>query len=138
MDAASATVALVANHPLNVLLPTDSRAWLVGDAAVFYIDRRVTYHTVFNRDPWVEFARDHDAAAAATWLRERRVTHVVFNWPEIERLLDMDENGWRQMIRGTAMKRAKIKGLLRNLMVVVANSGQAQLLHLRARLFFAA
>ena len=32
------------------------------------------------------------------------------------------------MIRGTAMKRARIKGLLRNLMVVAGNSGVAGLL----------
>ena len=49
-------------------------------------------------------------------------------WPEIERLLDMHDEDWRQLIRGTAMRRAKVKGLLRNLMVVVANSGQAKLL----------
>jgi epoxyqueuosine reductase len=44
-------------------------------------------------------------------------------WPEIGRLLDLDEDGWRRLISGTSMKRAKIKGLLRNLMVVVGNSG---------------
>jgi epoxyqueuosine reductase len=44
-------------------------------------------------------------------------------WPEIDRLLNMDEDAWRQMIRGTSVKRAKIKGLLRNLMVVTGNSG---------------
>ena len=49
-------------------------------------------------------------------------------WPEIDRLLDLDEEAWRQMIRGTSMKRAKIKGLLRNLMVVVGNSGVREFL----------
>lgn len=44
-------------------------------------------------------------------------------WPEIDRLLDMNEDEWRQMIRGTAMKRAKVRGLLRNLMIVAGNSG---------------
>jgi epoxyqueuosine reductase QueG len=32
------------------------------------------------------------------------------------------------MIRGTSMKRAKIKGLLRNLMVVAGNSGVKEFL----------
>lgn len=49
-------------------------------------------------------------------------------WPEIERLLDLNEDEWRQMIRGTSMKRAKIKGLLRNLMVVAGNSGVREFL----------
>jgi hypothetical protein len=80
------TDAFVANHPLNVILPTDARPRLIGDAAVFYIDRAVTYHTTFDRDPWLEFSGDHDAADAVAWLRERRVTHVVFNWVEIDRL----------------------------------------------------
>jgi epoxyqueuosine reductase len=44
-------------------------------------------------------------------------------WPEIEELLDKDEAGWKEMIRGTAMSRAKVKGLLRNLMIVAGNSG---------------
>jgi epoxyqueuosine reductase len=49
-------------------------------------------------------------------------------WPMIDRLLDLSEDEWRRMIRGTAMKRAKIKGLLRNLMVVAGNSGVWELL----------
>jgi epoxyqueuosine reductase len=44
-------------------------------------------------------------------------------WPEIDKLLDLDEDEWRRLIRGTSMKRAKVKGLLRNLMVVAGNSG---------------
>ena len=44
-------------------------------------------------------------------------------WPEIDRLLDLKEDEWRRMISGTSMKRAKVKGLLRNLMVAAGNSG---------------
>jgi epoxyqueuosine reductase len=49
-------------------------------------------------------------------------------WPEIDRLLDFSEDDWRRAIRGTSMKRAKVKGLIRNLMVVVGNSGVAEFL----------
>jgi epoxyqueuosine reductase len=49
-------------------------------------------------------------------------------WPDIDRLLDIGEDEWRTMIRHTAMKRAKIKGLLRNLMVVAGNSGEWRLI----------
>jgi epoxyqueuosine reductase len=49
-------------------------------------------------------------------------------WPEIDRLLDLSEEEWRRMIRGTAMKRARVKGLLRNLMVVAGNSGLKEFL----------
>jgi epoxyqueuosine reductase len=49
-------------------------------------------------------------------------------WPEIDRLLGMNDDEWRRLIRGTAMKRAKVKGLLRNLMVVAGNSGVREFL----------
>jgi epoxyqueuosine reductase len=49
-------------------------------------------------------------------------------WPMIDRLLGLSEDEWRRMISGTAMKRAKIKGLLRNLMVVAGNSGVGEFL----------
>jgi len=48
-------------------------------------------------------------------------------WPEIDALLSLDETAWGRMIRGTAMRRAKVKGLLRNLMVVAGNSGVSEL-----------
>jgi epoxyqueuosine reductase len=44
-------------------------------------------------------------------------------WPELDALLALDEEGWRERIRGTALKRARVEGLIRNLMVVVGNSG---------------
>ncbi len=49
-------------------------------------------------------------------------------WPEVARLLDLEEEDWRVRIRGTAMKRAKVKGLLRNLMVVAGNSANRALI----------
>jgi len=78
---------IVDDHLLNKLLPADAHAWLVGDAAVFYVDRRIHYTVTFSRDPWIEFA-----ASGATpeqciaWLREQDATHVVFAWAEIDRL----------------------------------------------------
>jgi epoxyqueuosine reductase len=48
-------------------------------------------------------------------------------WPEIEKLLDMQEDEWRLLIRSTALKRAKVRGLLRNLMVVAGNSGLSRI-----------
>ncbi|PYS05240.1 MAG: tRNA epoxyqueuosine(34) reductase QueG [Acidobacteria bacterium] len=53
--------------------------------------------------------------------------HGLF-WPTIDQLLDLNQDEWQTMTRGTAAKRAKIKGLLRNLMVVAGNSGVRKLL----------
>src|SRR5262245_20078578 len=49
-------------------------------------------------------------------------------WPELETLLGLSTDQWHELVRGTALKRAKIRGLLRNLMVVTGNSGQSQLI----------
>jgi epoxyqueuosine reductase len=65
--------------------------------------------------------------APATTVREFEAKSGLF-WPEVERLLDLNEDEWGELIRGTAIKRAKVKGLLRNLMVVAGNSGEGTLL----------
>jgi epoxyqueuosine reductase len=44
-------------------------------------------------------------------------------WPFIEALLTQPVEQWQKLIRHTPLKRAKPKGLLRNLMVVAGNSG---------------
>lgn len=44
-------------------------------------------------------------------------------WPEVEALLEKSDEELRGMIQGTPLKRAKVAGLWRNLMVVAGNSG---------------
>jgi epoxyqueuosine reductase len=43
-------------------------------------------------------------------------------WPQLEALLNFKDDDWKIATRGTPLKRAKVRGLLRNLMVVVGNS----------------
>jgi len=74
-------------HYLNQAPPPGACVWIVGDAAVFYVTRRMHYTVVFSRDPWLEYAAgDADPAACVEWLRTRGITHVLFSWSEIERL----------------------------------------------------
>jgi epoxyqueuosine reductase len=68
------------------------------------------------------------------WNRKAPVTEAAefqsrpgLFWPDVEKLLDLQEDEWRLLIRGTALKRTKVKGLLRNLMVVAGNSGVTRL-----------
>ncbi len=84
---AGQTNVFVSGHFLNQILPTGTYAWLVGEAAVYYIDREIHYTVAFSQDPWL------DRAAGGTgpdecldWLRRRNVSHVVFSWSEIDRL----------------------------------------------------
>jgi epoxyqueuosine reductase len=53
-------------------------------------------------------------------------------WPKIDTLLELSVEDWTRMIRGTPLKRAKVRGLIRNLMVVAGNSRLTRLIpHLR-------
>lgn len=74
-------------HYLNQTTPPQAYVWIVGDAAVFYVTRRIHYTVVFSRDPWLEFAAAGGGPAGCVdWLRTQGVTHVLFSWSEIERL----------------------------------------------------
>ncbi len=71
---------------VNHVVPADGRVKLVGEARAYYIDRRVDYTVVFNRDPWLMAAAGLAPAEALARLRTTGVTHLVFSWPEIDRL----------------------------------------------------
>jgi hypothetical protein len=81
-----ATEGFAQQQPLNHFLPGTGKAWLVGEARAFYLPARVHYTVVFNRDPWLEFARTATPAESVAWLRMQNVQVVVFSWPEIDRL----------------------------------------------------
>jgi hypothetical protein len=66
------------------------RVWLVGEARAYYLPPNAHYTVVFNRDPWLQFARNVPPAAATDWLRTQGATHLVFSWDEIERLRSYD------------------------------------------------
>jgi len=72
---------------VNRTLPDDARLLMLGDARAFYINRRVDYHVVFNRNPFaaaVRAARRPEDIIA--WLHDRGYTHVLVHWGEISRL----------------------------------------------------
>jgi epoxyqueuosine reductase len=48
-------------------------------------------------------------------------------WPELETLLEWSYDDWTRAIRQTPLKRTKVRGLLRNLMVVAGNSSLRKL-----------
>ena len=54
--------------------PAERRLRLAGRRRGEFSDvnRRAQYHPVFNRDPWIEFSREHDAAASVAWRRVGR------------------------------------------------------------------
>ncbi len=72
---------------VNRELSPDARVLLVGDARAFYFQRAVDYCVVFNRNPLVEAVRVAQSdGAIVDWLQKRGYTHVLVNWPEVDRL----------------------------------------------------
>ena len=61
-------------------------------------------------------------------LRARLAPRPEWVAPALAWLLDLDEDAWRSATRGTALRRAKHRGLLRNALVAAGNSGDASLL----------
>jgi epoxyqueuosine reductase len=61
-------------------------------------------------------------------LRARLAPRPEWVAPTLAWLLDLREDAWRLATRGTALRRAKYRGLLRNALVAAGNSGDASLL----------
>lgn len=61
-------------------------------------------------------------------LRARVTARPEWLRPTLAWLLDLDEGAWRLATRGTALRRAKFRGLLRNALVASGNSGDRSLL----------
>ena len=76
------------NPPLFRLdseLPAGARPLLVGQAAVFHLDRPIVYNTVFNEETIETIARGRTSREVGEALRRLRVTHVYVDWFEVDR-----------------------------------------------------
>jgi epoxyqueuosine reductase len=60
-------------------------------------------------------------------LRARMAPRPEWRRPALRWLLELDEEGWRRAARGTALRRARWRGLLRNALVAAGNSGDRDL-----------
>lgn len=60
-------------------------------------------------------------------LRARLSPRPEWTSPTLAWLLELDEERWREATRGTALRRARYRGLLRNALVAAGNSGDASL-----------
>lgn len=70
---------------LDALLPPDATPLLVGQAAVFHLNHKVTYNTVFNPEILEQLSSGKTADEFRRTLRERKLTHVYVDWKEIGR-----------------------------------------------------
>ena len=61
-------------------------------------------------------------------IRERLAARTPWRSPSLAWLLGLDEANWSQATRGTALRRARYRGLLRNALVAAGNSRDRQLI----------
>jgi epoxyqueuosine reductase len=66
-------------------------------------------------------------------LRGRLAPRPEWVAPTLAWILGLDEDAWRAAVRGTALRRARYRGLLRNALVAAGNRGDASLLPLVRR-----
>jgi hypothetical protein len=76
------------NRPLariDAELPADARILLVGQAAVFHVNHRVIYNTVFNKEILETMAWGKDPEQFRRALLQRGLSHIYVDWKEIQR-----------------------------------------------------
>jgi hypothetical protein len=70
---------------LDAELPPGSKPLLVGQAAVFHLNRPIVYNTVFNEETIETLAKGRSPGEFHEELRKLGVTHVYVDWSEINR-----------------------------------------------------
>jgi epoxyqueuosine reductase len=76
--------------------------------------------------PW-NGRRRREVPPDAAGLRARLAARAEWARPALAWVLGLDEDAWRAATRGTALRRARHRGLLRNAIVAAGNSGDASL-----------
>lgn len=74
------------------------RVLMIGDARCFYLNDRVDYCVVFNRNPLEAAARRYRPRRVIEWLRERGYTYVYVDWAEMNRLRKKSRYGFWEPI----------------------------------------
>ncbi len=75
----------------------------------------------WNREP------DGSAAPDPLGLRERLTASEAWSQPSLAWILALDETAWAAATRGTALRRPKLRGLLRNALVAAGNAADPTL-----------
>lgn len=103
------------NAPLAQLdqdLPPDARPLLVGQAAVFHLNHRVVYNTVFDDETFETFARDASPEQVRDALTRLGITHIYVDWREIERYRSPGNYGFTPFVVPAEFERLVKAGVL--------------------------
>jgi hypothetical protein len=105
------------NPPLVRLdgeLPPGAKPLLVGQAAVFHINRPVVYNTVFNEETIETIARGRSPEQVREELRRLGVTHIYVDWFEIERYRSPGNYGFTPFVTLEIFDRLVDAGVLKS------------------------
>ncbi len=76
--------------------------------------------------PWNQ-SRPLESLADPLGLRARLRPRADWILPDLARLLELNDSDWRAASRGTALRRAGLRGLVRNALIAAGNLGDARL-----------
>jgi len=89
------------NKPLATIdreLPPGARILLVGQAAVFHMNRQILYNTVFNPEIIESLASGKSPEEFRAELKRRGITHIYVDWKEIRRHRDPAGYGFTDFV----------------------------------------
>ena len=97
---------------LEAELPTGSKTLLVGQAAVFHLDRPIVYNTVFNDETIETIVRGRSPEQAGEELRRLGISHVYVDWFEIDRYRSPGNYGYTPFVTPELFARLVDAGIL--------------------------
>ena len=98
---------------LDAELPPGAKPLLVGQAAVFHLDRPIVYNTVFNDETIEAIAKDRTPEEVREEFRRLGVSHVYVDWLEIERYRSPGNYGFTPFVTPEVFDRLVEAGVLK-------------------------
>lgn len=98
---------------LDIELPEGARPLLIGQAAVFHLNHRALYNTVFDDDRFEAVARGRSPDEIRAGLARLGVTHIYVDWSEIRRYQSPGNYGFTPFVTREVFDRLVEAGVLR-------------------------
>ena len=83
---------------LDTELPPEAKPLMIGQAAVFHLDHKIAYNTVFNPETIELMAKDKTMDELRRALEAKNLTHVYVDWKEIGRLREPGNYGFTDFV----------------------------------------
>lgn len=96
---------------LNENVTADETVLATGDAALFYLQPPVIYHTCFDAAP-TEPLLDMTAQQRQTWLADRDISWIYVHWGEIARFRSPGNYGFPQSVTPELFEEMESQGIL--------------------------